>query len=261
MMNHNRPALFTIACAASAGVLLSIGGCVKEVDQEVTAAQTYTPPPPPPPPAPVVMSVADLMNEMRIDDRVHLLESRAPETTEGRRAVLAFFDAFARGNARALEEMLTEADRRELRAMVNDGTWQTAVDGITRIEIETGRGPDGECALALIESRGGVPAQAQLWLYMSESSAYFGSSDRFTFEAVPTPPGIVNRLSGGDWIAAWYQILERERELADRPDQPINMPSQQSESDDAGGAGGPSRGPGSDEPSTPRRRMPGPRGI
>ena len=54
--------------------------------------------PPPPPPKPTVTPIDQLMVQLGIDERVQLLEEDAPAKEDDRRAVLEFFDAFARGD-------------------------------------------------------------------------------------------------------------------------------------------------------------------
>ena len=234
--------------------------------------ESEPPPPPPqtrrastplPPPAPTLKSVATLMEELRIDERVVLPPNEAPGTNEERIALLEFFDAFARGDAEALGSMLSPLDRMELEAMVEAGVWDKASADISSIEIQTGENSLGQnCALAVIEVN--WEFEPQLWYYTVEG-------DSRIFEAAPAPPGILDELSG-DWIAAWHRILEEEMALAMVPDEDLS-PVQMNldEDDDQSGSGGTARGTGSSPNSTPPpgrgrrkppsapRRPPGPR--
>jgi len=303
--NHSRSLRWTflglcsIGCAAMS---LSLAGCRGEVEEEPVVQQTYTPPPPVDT-APKVTSVRDLMEELRIDDRIYMADSDAPATDEERRAVLEFFDAFARGDSRTLGRMLTSIDRRELEALVESGQWHQTTGDITSIEIQTGPASgsmlggsgedmaellamlnasdrqlkanlqsgklrdmltefmgerelqaldmalemsddeqlrqildpmrqavasmessssdvayavgDEQCALALFEVNGEF--QVALWYYSSTGNG-------FRFEAAPTPPNMVNRLSGTNWIAAWHDIIAQELVMANQPDEQIAPP-------------------------------------
>lgn len=242
-MNRNAQWTALAACAvALAGSMLTLGGCAGEDDQQV-AVVPPPPPPPPPPPAPAVTPIADLMAELNIDKRVVLPEERAPATDPERKAVLVFFDAFARGNAQALRSMLPLSDQLELKALVDSGDWEKTASQIQRIEVQTGSNNlNQKCALAVFEVGHGATTnfQPQLWYYTLEEDAAM-------FEAAPTPPGILDKLSG-DWIAAWHQILAAELELAQKPDDDVTVPqrnldSGQGPSTSSGGGGGAPGGP------------------
>lgn len=198
--------------ALCVGGVLVASGCSEE--EPVAVVQAPPPAPPAPPPPPPVASIEQLMAELNIDPRVNLPEAKAPATTEDRKAVLEFFDAFARGNGASLKGMLTGADQRELDALMATPAWKQTTSQITSIDIQTGADPAGEkCALAVIEvgTGGATSFQPQLWLYKTDA-------EEPVFEAVASPPGILDKLSG-DWIATWFQILAAELALADQPDE------------------------------------------
>lgn len=243
------------------GLILTGGlaGCGKEPEKTVVAPPP--PPPPPPPPAPTVTSVADLMAQLSIDDRVVLDESEAPSTTEERVAVLTFFDGFARGDTSTIGSMLSLLDRAELDDVATTDAWNATIDGIEEIELETGSGPFGEkCVLALYDVDGDF--QVQLWYYE-------GSGQDFQFQAAASPPDILDKLSGDDWIARWHELLDEERELAAELDvdpelSPVDLDN--SSSDDGSGSGpgaapaprAPGFAPGSAPGGPPGRRPPPP---
>jgi hypothetical protein len=163
--------------------------------------------------------VQELMAELNIDPRVDLPEGRAPASTADRRAVLEFFDSVARGDSESLKSMLSEPDRDALSAMVAVGAWKSSTERIQKVRVQTGGNPQdaGElCALAIIED--GDTYQPQLWSFVSKPD---GTA---SFRAIATPPGIMNRLSGDDWILAWFKILEEEMLLAQKPDEDLNAP-------------------------------------
>ena len=84
--------------------------------------------------------------------------------------------------------------------------------------------------------------------------------DGAEFSAEPTPPRIMDLLSGTDFIAKWYEINEAELARAMEPDVEINVPQQDySEGDDSGGGdfSAPSFGPGMPNgPRGPGKRQP-----
>jgi len=238
-------ALLTSAC-------LITPGCSEEEPAPVAVA----PPPPPPPPAPVapaVLSIEQLMAELNIDPRVNLPEDKAPGTTEDRKAVLEFFDAFARGNSGSLKSMLTEADQRQLAALVASPAWKTTTAEIKQIDIQTGTNPTGQkCALAVFETGSGTVTsfQPQLWAYNTEEETP-------VFESESCPPGIMDKLTG-DWIATWYQILADEMALATKPEEEYDLAQQNLDnSEDGGSAKPPPPKGGMRAPSGPPTQAPG----
>lgn len=213
---HNRVSigLCVIACA---GMSLLLAACSSEEPQQVVVAPA--PPPPPPPPAPLVTPIDQLMMDLNIDPRVVLPEERAPDNNIDRKAVLVFFDAIARGNAQSLKGMLPLTDQLELAALVDSGAWKATVDSIQRIEVQTGTNSlSQKCALAVIEvgKLSNMTFQPQLWYYTT-------ADEDPIFEAAPSPPGIMDKLSG-DWIAAWHQVLEAEMALAMKPEEDLSVP-------------------------------------
>lgn len=252
------PTALGAGCLAMALLLVGCGG---ESDSQATAPRPAPPPLPQEAPKPAVTPVADLMARLSIDERVSLPEDKAPGTDPDRIAVLGFFDAFARGDADALRTMLPLTDELELDALLESGVWEEATDGIAQIAIETGTGPyDERCALAIFEVDGDF--QPQLWYYESTDEGY-------QFDAAPTPPDMMNKLYGDDWIALWHRILEEEIELANKPDEDFDVPTVDLDTTEgrSGGFGSGTSpgttpnspgGPPGRRPPPPRRRPPGP---
>ncbi len=240
-----------VACLAL-GVTLA--GCMAE--DETPQARVVAPPPPPPAPlTPKVTLIADLMAELQIDERVELPEAKAPDNDPDREAVLVIFDAFARGDAETLGSMISPDDNLELEELVSSGTWRETVADITRIEIQTGISPyDQKCALGVFHVGGEF--QPQLWYYSSDA-------DGFMFEAAATPPDIMDKLSGADWIAAWHQILVDELARADDPDEVVEVAQRNYDDEGAGGGrsggGSPGRTPQAPPGGTKRRQPKPPR--
>ncbi|MEE8155283.1 MAG: hypothetical protein V3T53_10065 [Phycisphaerales bacterium] len=249
-------------------VVAGLPGCGSdEAEPAAIVARVYTPPPPPPP---KLTPISELMAQLGIDERIRLPEDKAPDNDAARRAVLEFFDAFARGDAQVVASMVSTADRMELDALVDSGAWDETTNQITRIEVQTGSDPEDEsftCALAIIYVDGSF--QPQLWHYSVDDM------DGARFDAAPTPPGIMDRLSGVDWIAAWFAVLAEEEALANKPDEDYRVAqtiyatgvgsvgtSQGPgiEPDGPGsplGPGGPGAPPGR-RPRPPKRKPPGP---
>lgn len=240
------PMLLALAATPS----LVLGGCGKK--QEVVQEEPPPPPPPPPPPAPRITPVATLMASLNIDPRVRLPEELAPDNDAARIAVLQFFDAFVRGDAASLADMLSDPDRNELEILQRDGTWERATAKVSRVDVRAGQADDGmgrsqPVVLALFYT--GAEFQPQLWAYQTTPAA--------SFSAEPTPPNVENQLSGEDWIAAWYEILAAERLKADEPDEKIviksvNKDDQSELASDTQHTGRPIRGGG----GVPGRRPP-----
>ena len=212
-----------------------------------TPSRPKTPRTPPPPPT---TSIAQLMLDLGIDDRVSLPEDMAPMTDPERKAVLEFFDSFARGDETALGSMLTKVDLDELDELVSSGAWTDATSKISGIDVQTGTSPaNGEpCALAVFYVDGGF--QPQLWYYTVDR-------DGAEFDAVAAPPNLMDRLYGDDWIAAWFEILDEEMALADKPDEVFVVPQRQVGDDTprsrAGGSRPAANPTGPSTPSDPSR--------
>ncbi len=216
------------------------------------------------PPPPAVTSVAQLMTELGIERRVSLPEDLAPMTNPERKAVLEFFDSFARGDSTALRSMITKLDRPELDELVQSGAWSETTARIDQIDVETGTSPDDGLACALAVFYVGSSFQPQLWYYTLEENGA-------VFEAVAAPPNMIDRLYGDDRIAQWFAILAEELALADKPDEEFIV-VQQDLSDDSNrpqSRGGPAVNPGAPPslpgspgkpgPSGPGRRKKGPK--
>ena len=239
--NSRRIGVATVGLACV--IVVGLTGCGSdEPEPAAVVARNYTPPPPP---APRLTPISELMTQLGIDERVRLPEDKAPDNNEARRAVLEFFDAIARGDDQALASMVSTTDRLELEALVDSGAWRETTANISRIDVQTGSNPADPvdtCALAIVYV--GSSFQPQLWHYGIDM-------DGARFDAAPTPPGIMDRLSGTDWIAAWFDVLAQELALADKPDEDYRV-AQTIHASGIGGTGT-SQGPGiqPDGPSSP----------
>lgn len=199
-----------------------------------------------------VVPVAELMDQLGIDDRIVWDEEKATSSTPARKAILGFFDAFSRGDHQSVADMLPQTDRYELDRLVESGAWAQSTDQITEVLIETGESPEGfECVMAIFEV--GDTYQPQLWYFSAEGDGYI-------FEAGQSPPNIMNRLYGLDPIAVWHQIIQEEQELASLLDEDVSplqivlddRPSRDSTSG-IGSGNGPSARPDRAPPAAPVR--------
>jgi hypothetical protein len=241
MMNRTMRKASAVSMPAIAMLVFAVGCQDSTPQTQVSQA----PPPPPPPKAPDVMSIADLMAQLNIDARVVLPEDKAPGSTAERKAVLELFDGFARGDQQVVSSYISFSDRSLLQELVTDGDWKETTDKITMIRLESGIDLEGEpCVLAVIQS--GMHFQPQLWRYSS------GTEKEYIFDSVYAPPDMMNKLSGTDWITAWFKLIEAEMNLAQVPDEGL-VPPQQILDDNTGSgmgsapmgdpAGSPGRGP------------------
>ena len=168
LMTRNRARVLLLGPAATACLAVGVGltGCGSDASDQ--GAMAAAPPPrpavPSAPPRPAVTPVSELMAQLGIDQRVRLEEAVAPATNPARKAVLEFFDAFARGDSTALGTMLSGPDRDELTELVDSGAWEETTSQIIQVDIETGQSPDGlDCALARFYVADDF--QPQLWYY------------------------------------------------------------------------------------------------
>jgi len=255
MTSHRRPQMSrpetSLIVGVSATALLVAGGlvgCGEEPPPPPPIVQA--PPPPPPPPPPPVTPIEELMRQLGIDERVRMREEQAPSNDPARIAVLRFFDAFVRGKHGEVRSVLSMPDQIQLDDLVASGGWEAAIENVRRVDVRTGRSPRGdECVLAVFHV--GMDFQPQLWLMEIRG----GTAE---FDALPTPPDIMNRLSGADWIAAWLRVNEEELARADEPDEVVVVPQRDLTEPAEGGSA--SSGPGGLSPSGPGgpgRRMPG----
>lgn len=246
-----------LAGLALGGALVAAGGCSSEEPEEVVQAPVKRAPKVEVvPEAPKVESVESIKLRLGIDPRVNLAEDKAPETTEGRVAVLRFFDGFATGDANRLGTLMSGADALLLERMLDDGTFEAATGKIMGVKLEAGTSPKfGDCALAVYMMNDGT-FETQLWSYEIEGDP---EGDGPVFDALPSPPNMLERLSGNDWIAAWLQILEDELARAMEPDEIVEFTNtdltEEAESGSSGvgfNPGGGGGGPGRKKPTGPK---------
>jgi hypothetical protein len=245
-MTHRKNSARMLRLATAAVVALAPAFMVGCEPPPPPPAPIVKAPPPPPPPPPALTPVRELMAQYDIDPRVNLPEERAPGTDEQRIAVLKFFDAFARGNAEALRSMLSGPDQLQLDGMVKGDTFKNTTASITRIDVQCGRQDSDDCALAVFHV--GSAFEPQLWVYTAGDTA--------EFDSVATPPDMMEKLSGNNWIAAWYEVLKLELAKADEPDVVIELVQTDRGTEDASSDEKPAEGAPGAPQGVPGRRLP-----
>ncbi len=240
--SHTHNSFVAFACI---GVLACVGltSCGEEEAPPPPPIVRVAPPPPPPPP-PTINSVAELMAEYKIDERVNLPEKMAPDTNEKRIAVLKFWNAFAKGDSDYVGKNVTKLDSNVLAELVKNGGWGTTTSKITAIEVQCKDDGDGFATFGLVTSNG--IEQPMLWdATMSNNEA--------TFTAFPGTQDIMAHLSGEDSIDAWKTyingLFEKYANLPDEEVEILQVDLQLAEGDDpASGGGG---GGGGETPEAP----------
>ncbi len=260
-------------CAAASGVLVAglalvlvtapLSGCEQEPEPEVVVAPPPKPPPPPPPPA--VPSIAQLMKELGISDKIRLPEEKAPATEVQRVAVLKFFDGFAKGTPDAIKGAMGEEDRVVLDLMQKSGELGKAIGTIDRIDLTTASVEGKMYVMAVY--RTGPSFQPQLWQFKVDGEGR--KIDSQTFDSYIQPLDVMNKISGANLIAEWIKLVAAERKLAEVPDETFRPPArvqaeEKSEEPQAGGGSAPSGPIGAppmrNRPTGPPLKPPGPGG-
>lgn len=239
------------------------------------------PPPPPPPVQEEVVqaepepqpTTTDLFALHNIDPRITIAQDEVPMddmnpelATEKLVAVLKFFDAMVRGSDERMRPMLASADQTVLAELVQGGLFQSAAKGVTRVILGCGSFQLGfdtnDAVFALVQS--GSSFEAQLWTYK------LGENGTAVFDAAPTPPDILNRLTGtkaAPRIRQWADAMKARLEEAKKPDELIEIPTvnygvEGEEGTEGGSApSGSPTGPTPANPDEPGKRPQGPGGI
>lgn len=235
-MQRKSDTRLTARCAiwgASAAAIIMLAACSEEEPQQSAPVVQAPPPPPPPPPEPTVEDIASLMKSLSIDARVSLPEDLAPQTTEERKAVLLFWNAFAKGDEAAARGMMSERDAKVMKKLTDGGGWAKSTVGIKSIEVQCKNDSKGFATFAIITSD--LPDRALLWDAMDEEG-------KFVFTSFPGPPDILDHLSGTDSIAAWKKYVnDMFEKYANLPDEEVEIPQskmEESEESSDGGSGG-----------------------
>ena len=240
MMNLNARTIVRGSSLLGIGCLcVTLFGC-GGVEEEISAPRVArnAAPSAPAPSISRVVPIATLMDQLGIDERIVFPEDKAPEDTASRKALLEFFDAFARSDNHAVSDMLSVTDRYDLDQLVESGKWSETTDQITEILLEASKSPEGiPCVMAIFEI--GDTYQPQLWYYDAERGD-------FLFEAASSPPNIIDRLYGLDPIAVWHEIIQEEMDIALLPDEEVIQTKVVV--DDGPSRGGASASPGGDGP-------------
>ena len=246
LKSHTHNSFVGFACIVVLGCV-GLTSCGEEEAPPPPPVARVAPPPPPPPPAPTIKSVAELMAEYQIDERVNLPEKMAPNTNEKRIAVLKFWNAFAKSDSDYVGQHMTKLDENVLAGLIKNGTWATTTAKITAIEVQCKDDGEGFATFGLVTSNG--TEQPMLW----DATM---SSDQATFTAFPGTQDIMSHLSGEDSIGAWKTYINGLFEkYSNLPDEEVETPQedlQLAEGDDPASGGG-----GGETPSGPGPGGPG----
>ena len=239
----------------SSAALVLLTGCGGEeeakplVQAEPEVVVDRTPPPPP------VTPVSELMAKYGIDDRVRLMEQDAPGTDAERIAVLQFFHAMMAQHSE-FEKMLSSEDRMEFNTMMQGDAMSNAIAEISEVRLQCGASPDFKPAVvAIIETYDGW--QPQLWTYQISSNSMAGLPPVFT--SGPTPLSVMSKLSGSGQVQQWYQLLDEELTIANRPEEDaesvkVDMSNELNDVSETGSGGpGPGGMPGRVKPKNDRK--------
>lgn len=225
---------------------LALVACGEEAPPPPPPVVQAEPEPPPPPPPPAVTSIAELMERYGIDQRVSLPEDLAPHKDPERIAMLRFMDGVVRGEQAKVDPMLSDDDKAILKEMVEDGSWKRATEGVTKAECRWGSSPDGaDCALAVFSYSVGDD-QVAMWTFTASED------ESGTFTAEPCLPGMIQLLSGDDWVKAWFEVVSKYLARADEPEEVVTPPQKSTQGE--GDSEAPKMGSGLGGGSAPMRR-------
>ena len=157
---------------------------------------------------PKVKTIVQLIDELSLDNRIHLDELEAPRVEKSRVALLQFFDALLKCDAASLKNSISAGDRIELDAMINAGLSEQ-MNTVTRLDLKIGLDPSGsDCVMGVFEI--GMHYQVQLWGFQFDGQ-------KSTFTSMPTQPNLVNTLSG-NWIKSYFALIDKQTQIALQPD-------------------------------------------
>ncbi len=203
-MNLSKKIIVASLCISFSVFGIGCGG-----EEEKTAPVVQERPKPKPKPKPKAKRVSDLSTSLSIDSRIYLPEDKAPRSESQRVAILTFFNAVLQVDIPVVKSMLSFADQVEFDAMVADD-YASIMNDVTTLLLETGVSPEGKsCVMAIYEF--GLEYQMQLWYFES-------MGDSVTFDAVATPPDLVNLLDG-NWIEQYFEYKTELAEIALQPDE------------------------------------------
>ena len=196
---------------------------------------------------PAATPINQLMSQHGIDQRIQLLESNAPGTDAERIAVLKFFHALATQQDENFRQMLSNEDRMEFMAMMDNEQVKNMMTEVVEIRLQCGASPEFQPAVvAIIETYDGW--EPQLWTYSVSANSMGGLPPVFT--SAPTPLKVMTELKGSGQVNNWYELLETELIIANKPEdeaqsKQFNLQSEVGDVSNSSGGGSVPTGPGS----------------
>lgn len=148
-------AAFTLSRAVAWGTLPVLTGAMMLMSvAPITGCEEKKPPapppePPPPPPIPPAVNTDVLMQSAKPDSRVQFPRSETLRDESLARVIIQFADAFAKGDAVRVGEMLSEGDRSLLAQLESTGAWDESTARIEAVRVVTVLQTPGDVAEAM----------------------------------------------------------------------------------------------------------------
>lgn len=201
-------ALSILAVGASMSLL---AGCEKKKPPPVVE-----PPPPPPPPPPAQVQVDPILASMSPSAKVQFPQTAAPHNEALARAVIAFADALAKGDAEKFEASLGPADKQWMSRLTNDGSWETEtakLEAVRVVMVEDGVNADPTGAAVYFALQTPEGADVIGW-----GAAKVG--DQWMFIGAPSTKATKRRASEWDSVGILALMNDSAAEIV-VPDVPI----------------------------------------
>ena len=211
-----RAGLFAFAAILAIGVPSSLlAGCEKKKPPPVVEA-----PPPPPPPIPEPVQVDPIMAGMAPSAKVQFPQTAAPHSEGLAKAVIAFADALAKGDATKFGAMLQPSAKGLLAQLEGDGRWADAtakLEAVRIVLVEDQVNPDAVAAAVYFATQTPEGADVMGWSAMKVG-------DQWTFTGAPASSLTKRRASEWDHAGMLGLMSDSASEAPDA-DLPADVPA------------------------------------